>query len=189
MKLLFTSDIHASRNHLAALLSVAGKNGLNCIIIGGDIVPHDLPRENRVGLIKAQGEYLAAEFIPTIRAFKERNPDTLIFLDMANDDFIWNRQILEAREGHLFSLLHMKVQRLTDQVDIAGCMTVPVTPFMIKDWEKPDTNEHPIPGTNASLNGYSSISGKREKQRMNPSSDDTIANDLALLSEKIIRPF
>jgi Icc-related predicted phosphoesterase len=60
---------------------------------------------------------------------------------------------------------------------------------MIKDWEKPDTKEQPFPGTNITLNGYSSLSGRREKYRINPSSDDTIENDLALLSEKITRPF
>jgi Icc-related predicted phosphoesterase len=189
VKLLFTSDIHVSRNHLSTLLSVAGKNIVHCIIIGGDIVPHELPGEKRLGSVKAQGEYLSAALIPAIRDFKERNPDTLIFLDMANDDFIWNRQVLEEREGELFSLLHMRVQRLTEQVDIAGYMSVPITPFMRKDWEKPDTKEHPFPGANVILNGYSSISGKREKYQMNPSSDDTIENDLALLSEKITKPF
>ena len=189
MKLLFTSDIHVSRMHLSTLLSVAKKNAVQCIIIGGDIVPHELSHEKRIGSVKAQREYLSAEFVPAIREFKERNPDTLIFLDMANDDYILNRQILQEHEGKLLGLLHMKVQRLTEEVDIVGYMSVPITPFMIKDWEKPDTKEDPFPGANISLNGYSSISGKKEKYRMNPSSDDTIENDLALLSQRITKPF
>jgi hypothetical protein len=68
-------------------------------------------------------------------------------------------------------------------------MSVPITPFLRKDWGKADTKKHPLPGINVSLNDYSSISGKREKYRMNPSSDDTIESDLVLLSEKIIKPF
>jgi Icc-related predicted phosphoesterase len=189
MRSIFTSDIHANGKHLSELLSIAGKNEVDGIVIGGDIVPHLLPGEKRNGPVKAQEEYLRAEFIPALKNFKDRNPGTRIFLDMANDDFIWNRRVLEERDGGLFNLLHLRVQRFTEDVDIAGYMSVPVTPFLRKDWEKPDTKEQPFPGGNISLNGYSSSTGKREKHRLNPSSEDTIESDLSLLSQKITRPF
>jgi Icc-related predicted phosphoesterase len=96
MKSMFTSDIHVNRNHLVTLLSIAAMNEVNCIIIGGDIVPHGLPGEKRNGPVNGQEEYLTAEFIPGLRDFKYKNPGTLIFLDMSNDDFIWNRQILKS---------------------------------------------------------------------------------------------
>jgi hypothetical protein len=80
MKAIFTSDIHVNRNHLSDLLSLAGSNEVKCVIIGGDFVPHELPGEKRIGSVKAQGEYLATEFIPAIMDFKERNPGMLIFL-------------------------------------------------------------------------------------------------------------
>jgi hypothetical protein len=60
-----------------------GRSFVACIQLR--VVTTPIPTDSR---IKAQGEYLSAEFIPAIRDFKERNPDTLIFLDMANDDFI-----------------------------------------------------------------------------------------------------
>lgn len=189
MKSIFTSDIHASGRHLSNLLSIAETNDVNCMIIGGDIIPHRLPGEKRNGPVRAQEEYLTGEFIPALRDFKERNPSARIFLDMANDDFVWNRRVLVEHEGGLFNLLHMRVQRFTDEIDIAGYMSVPITPFLRKDWEKPDTKEHPFPGSNISLSGHSSISGKLEHYRLNPSSDDTIESDLALLSQKITRPF
>ena len=43
MKILYTSDIHASDTHLSSMLLVAEREDVDGIIIGGDIVPHNLP--------------------------------------------------------------------------------------------------------------------------------------------------
>ena len=39
MKVLFTSDIHASDSHLYSMISTAEKEAVDCVIIGGDIIP------------------------------------------------------------------------------------------------------------------------------------------------------
>ncbi len=189
MKILYTSDIHASESHLASMLSVAETADVDCIIIGGDLVPHNLPNAMRDGPVRAQAIYLENVFVPAIREFIQKHK-ARIFLDLGNDDFFCNRKILEAFEGKLLNLLHLKKARLTDDLDVIGYMGVPPTPFTRKDLEKPDTKAQPhAPGNDIILNGYTSLNGILEETILDPGSDDTIEKDLDRLSELIDRPF
>jgi len=185
MKLIYASDIHANPEHLFSMLTIAEKEKVSGIIIGGDIIPHYLPDTQKVGVLKAQEIYLRDIFIPAIKEFRKRL-DAPIYLDLANDDFIGNRHILENHDGKLLNLLHMRKHKLTDNVDIIGYMNVPPTPFTRKDWEKPDSVEIPFAkGNRIRLDGYISYSGGLEETFINVASDDTIEKDLAHLSEII----
>ena len=135
MRILYTSDIHASNRHLFSMLSVADKESVDCIIIGGDIIPHYLPGEQRFGILGAQAAYLEDTFISSLKSFKQKI-NIPLYLDMSNDDFACNRTVLEKYSEDLFCLLHMEKHPLTDSVDIVGYMNVPPTPFQRKDWEK-----------------------------------------------------
>ena len=128
MKLLYTSDIHASDSHLFSMLSVVEAENIDGLIVGGDIIPHYLPDENTKGILRAQAIYLKNVFIPALKDLKKKR-DVKMYLDLANYDFISNRTILEDHEETLFHLLHMKKCRLTDTIDIIGYMNVPPTPF------------------------------------------------------------
>jgi Icc-related predicted phosphoesterase len=114
------------------MLETAEKERVDAIIIGGDIVPHHLPDEDALGMIPSQGKYLQEVFNPAVEEFKKRR-DAAVYFDLANDDFACNRKILEDRKMVLYGLLHMKRHRLTDGIDIMGYMTVPPTPFQLKD--------------------------------------------------------
>jgi Icc-related predicted phosphoesterase len=171
------------------MLSIAEKERVDCIIIGGDIVPHTLPDIYRTGILKAQATYLKDVFIPALRNFKQKM-DVAIYLDLGNDDLRYNRRILEAHDKELFWLIHFKKYKLTDDVDIVGYMNVPPTPFGIKDWEKPDCVERPYSRGNIITDkGYISQNGVLKKTVINLESDDTIERDLDRLSEDIDRPF
>lgn len=189
MKALFTSDIHASYSHLSTMLSTAERERVQCVIIGGDIIPHYLHDTARFGMLKAQARYLENVFIPAIKDFRNRT-DITIYLDFGNDDFIYNRKILEQYNKGLFNLLHFAKYRLTDDVDIIGYMNVPPTPFKIKDWERPDSVERPYPPDNKiSDKGYISANGILEEAVLDLASDDSIEKELRKLSEIIDRPF
>lgn len=189
MKIFYTSDIHASDQHLFSMLSIAENKTVDAIIIGGDIVPHHLPEAKRVGIVEAQATYLKRVFKPAMMTFKQKR-DIPIYLDLANDDFICNREILTGQQHKGLNLLHMEKHRLADHVDIIGYMVVPPTPFQRKDWEKPDSKEAPYArGNRIILNGYTSVNGKIEKTVINLASEDTIENDLRQLSQQIERPF
>ena len=82
MKLLYTSDIHASRRHLFAMLAAAEDHAVDSIIIGGDIVPHYLPEIEARDILEAQAVYLKNIFLPALADFKYKR-DVSFFLDLA----------------------------------------------------------------------------------------------------------
>jgi len=136
-----------------------------------------------------QKEYLEHVFLPAIIRFKKKH-DIPIYLDMANDDFMGARKPLEEQNGKLLYLLHMGKYPLADSVDIIGYMAVPPTPFGRKDWEKPDSKIMPhVKGNQITLNGYVSSSGELVEMVLDLESDDTIENDLSILSKKIDKSF
>lgn len=189
MKIIYASDIHANPEHLFSMLAIAKKEKVNGIIVGGDIIPHYLPDTEKIGVFKAQEIYLRDIFIPTIKEFRKQQ-DVPIYLDLANDDFIGNRHVLENHDGKLLSLIHMRKHKLTDNVDIIGYMNVPPTPFTRKDWEKSDSVEMPFAkGNQIRLDGYISYSGGLQETLINVASDETIEKDLANLSEIVTGPF
>ena len=126
MKTLYTSDIHASPTHLSSMLSVAEKEKVDGIIIGGDIVPHHLPGASRRDPVHAQASYLEDVFIPAMKKFK-KGRDMAIYLDFGNDDFVANRHLLEGKNKGFIRLLHQSKHALTDAVDIIGlCVSLMV---------------------------------------------------------------
>jgi len=189
MRLLYTSDIHASPDHIFSMFSIAEAESVNGIIVGGDLIPHSLPGEQQKGILKAQADYLQDILVPEMKRFRNKNPIP-VYLDMANDDFIWNRSILERYNCHLFYLLHMSKHPLTEHIDIIGYMGVPPTPFTRKDWEKPDALEYPFSkGNEIQLSGVVSSSGTLKKTALDMNANDTIEKDLCRLSEIIEKPF
>ena len=189
MRILYTSDIHAGNKHLLSMTNAAVTYSVDAVIIGGDIVPHYLPQIETSDALKAQRIYLEKTFVPELYRLKQCL-SAEIFLDFSNDDFFCNRDILERQEGKLIHLLHMKKHPLTEHIDIIGYMNVPITPFQRKDWEKPDSKEMPYaPDSIISLQGYITKNHRREKIQIDPSSEDTIENDLKVLSNQIDRPF
>ena len=194
MKIFYTSDIHADTGHLEAMLSAALETGADAVIIGGDIIPHHLPRWKTLGPLGAQEEYLRRVMIPAFSAFLERRPIP-IYLDLGNDDWMSGRSLLMPHDGTLFHLLHMRRHRLAggdnnDNIDVIGYMCVPPTPFNRKDWEKPDAVDWPYPPENqVLLDGYISGSGHLEKHTLDLDAEDTIAADMERLSARVRGPF
>lgn len=174
---------------MTSMLYVAEKEGVDNLIIGGDIIPHGLSDEKEVGKIVAQSRYLEDVFIPGIKKLKKKT-GLSIYLDLGNDDLLYSRRVLESCSGDILNLLHCTKHSLSDHVDIIGYMDVPPTPFMYKDREKPDTDTVPYPHNNEiTLRGRVSKSGTLEEIIIDLSSDNTIEKDLFELSELIDRPF
>lgn len=193
MKIIYATDLHEKNSHLHSLLNIAAGKGADCIIIGGDIVPKKLFHESYGKgfdqVLWAQKKYLKEEFTSALKAFKDEHPRVSIFLDMSNDDFSANRPVLEAQDGRLFRLLHMRRHSLTEGVDIIGYMCVPPTPFGIKDWEKPDTTAFPHTSPNIRTEGIRSAGERIVSSYLDLSSADTIEKDMEALSLMVERPF
>jgi Icc-related predicted phosphoesterase len=193
MKLLYASDIHVNRRHVESLLDVAERERLGAVVIGGDIVPKDIFGAHGINkLVAAQRKYLERDFVPVLEKFRKRNASVAVFLDLANDDFFVNRDILEAAENEgVFHLLHNSIHPLTDELDIVGYMAVPITPFGIKDWEKPDKKGQ-YPPIGSTTHGW--VSTKEGgigllKHTINVREDPSIEEELARLEKRITEPF
>ncbi|WP_373498919.1 metallophosphoesterase [Desulfococcus sp.] len=191
MKILYTADIHADPGHLQAALSVAFTSGVDAIVIGGDIIPHHLPRWASLGPLGAQREYLVRVMIPALSVFREKRP-VPVYLDLGNDDWLSGRDLMTRHDGTLFHLIHMRRHRLDPSagIDLIGYMCVPPTPFGRKDWEKPDTRNRPHPPENrVRLDGYRSGGGRLEAHTLDLAAGDTIALDMDRLSAEVRGPF
>ena len=189
MRIFYTTDIHASRDHLATLERKVAAEKVDVLIIGGDIVPHDLSDLKQDNVLDAQAVYIEVVLLPAIERIKQRC-GVAVFLDLGNDDLAANRDLLFKRRGSLFELLHMQKHELAPGIDLVGYMVVPPTPFRRKDWEKPDAPGVPCPDpARVRLDGYTTAGGHIQHKTMSLDDPDTIAADLAALSAGIKRPF
>lgn len=138
-KILYTADIHVSHQHLHWFLHAAQQLAADCLIIGGDLIP---VRERKIAdSIEPQRRWVAETFLPAMKAFKEANSETKIFLDFGNDDLLAARPLLEAEDGKIFHLIHNRIVEMAPDLIIIGYMDIPPTPFMLKDWERRDCEE------------------------------------------------
>ena len=138
MKILYTSDIHTSDNLLSDVLTQSEYHAVDAVIIGGDLIPRQIPKRDLPKELKAQDLYIENILIPQVAKFKEKSA-AAIYLDLSNFDFSYPRRLLIQHQGRLYRLLHLQKHPLTQAVDIIGYMTVPPTPFKKKDWEKLDS--------------------------------------------------
>jgi len=129
-----------SPSHLDRFLNAAKKLKVGTAVLGGDIIP--IKKRDLTELVFAQTAWVKETFIPTIKQFRLINPEIAIFMDFGNDDAAVARRIAEEEAGSEFLLIHNKVVALDERTAMAGCMFVPPTPFMLKDWEKKDASDH-----------------------------------------------
>ena len=189
MRILFVADIHVNQDHLAQTLDETLSRDVDVLIIGGDIVPHNLPQAHAMGMLDAQAMYIEGTLIPGLKNLKAKR-DVKIFLDFGNDDFMANRPLLEQYHGKLLHLMHFQRHSLTREVDLVGYMMVPPTPFQRKDWERPDAQDIPYPpGSRVRLKGYLTGNGYIEETVLDLDDNKTIEKGLAKLSGQIDRPF
>ena len=185
MKILYTADIHLSSRHLHHFLFAAEKLDVDCLVIGGDLVPADIRQEG--GKIKncivPQGEWLKNIFLPEIKAFARKYPEKKICFDLGNDDLMTNRHVLEKDDGKSYNLIHYTITELLPDLALVGYMNIPLTPFMLKDWELPDRKDHLGRGSNLRKKGIKTGSGKTRNVKLTV--NRTIEGQLSQLTDEM----
>ena len=100
------------------MLRVAEAETVDGLIIGGDLVPHYLPDEYKVGVVASQAEYLRKILVPAISDFLKKHR-IAVYLDLANDDFACNRAILKQYDGcHRHTTTRISITRTTLRTNI-----------------------------------------------------------------------
>ena len=64
MKILYTSDIHTSDNLLSDVLTQSESHAVDAVIIGGDLIPRQIPKRDLPKELKAQDLYIENILIP-----------------------------------------------------------------------------------------------------------------------------
>lgn len=135
-----SADLHGNDVQFKKLVDFAQSISADSMIIGGDIAPK---RGGREHFISMQRAFLSEKLPDLLSPLENTLPDSQIFLMMGNDDCACNLDVLERCDDEHFHPIHGKRLSLTADFDIVGYSFVPVTPFMLKDWEKFDLSETP----------------------------------------------
>ncbi len=180
MKLLYTSDTHVYPAHLGRLLSAARQLRPDAVILGGDLIPDW--RGSVADSLEPHRLWVREKLLPDLQAFRSACPQTRLLLDFGNDDIAAARSPLVEADGRWFDLLHMRVVRISPGLVVAGYMVVNPTPFRLKDYEKPDTADHPgLSGPGPVIAGQRTSSGVIEPHTLSLA-DGTMEADLDALS-------
>ena len=136
-KIIFSADLHGSEVFYKRLLKKAEDNKIDAVVIGGDLCGRE--GDSIKEKIQNQKIFLKRFMIPLFKKFKGKNKNKEIYLIMGNDDYKSNMEILETAEknGTLKSM-HGRFAKLDQNLNICGYSFVNITPFRLKDWEKPD---------------------------------------------------
>ena len=144
MKLIYTADLHGNEKFYRRLLGKAEEEKAGAVIIGGDLCPRI--GETTEQKIHNQRLFFEDFLFPLFKDFKKRNEKCEIYIILGNDDFRINLASLEnAERNKLIKSIHMKSAELDKNFNIAGYSFVNPTPFRLKDWEKPDFENDPVP--------------------------------------------
>lgn len=131
---VFATDLHGEIHGYERLFETAAGKNVKAVIIGGDITPF-LTAVGDIAMY--QREFLQFYLIPRLKEFKRKSKHQ-VFLMMGNDDLRINMDVLEkAEKKGYFKLIDQKVHRIGDKF-LAGYSYVNETPFLLKDWEKPE---------------------------------------------------
>lgn len=132
---LYTADLHGNEIQYQKLVDFAIKNSVDSVIIGGDLAPKDSIN------IEKQRRFIEKDLPRFFKPLEQELPNSRLFLMMGNDDCMANLDMLKKYDPTLYSLIHNRRLKLSEDFDIVGYSYVPITPFGLKDWEKFDLSE------------------------------------------------
>lgn len=142
--LLYTADLHGNEEFYKRLLKKAEEDNIISTVIGGDLC--DSNGNTISERIANQKIFLEKFMIPLFKNFKQKNKKSEIYVIMGNDDFRSNLELLESAEKNkILKSIHNKSIKLKKNYNIAGYSFVNITPFRLKDWEKPDLENEKMP--------------------------------------------
>jgi len=136
---VFSADLHGNETQYRKLVSFVVSEKAKTLIVGGDIAPYNMDTRQ---LIRGQRYFLSKKLPNLLFPLRKKLTDCRVYLIMGNDDCACNLDVLERDDG-TFHMIHARRYELTEDFDIVGYSTVPITPFMLKDWEKFDLSEVP----------------------------------------------
>lgn len=143
MKILYSCDLHGRKEHYSDLLALAQQMEAGAVIVGGDMLPHHGPFQRTT---MEQEEFIRHYLEQALQDFLSRNSHATFYALLGNMDWQSSLMPLEklARRG-LLKLLPGKKHPVANGFELIGYAHVPPTPFLIKDHERRDLRNDPVP--------------------------------------------
>ncbi len=148
MRICYTSDLHGELGLYDELTGLLESSAAQLCILGGDMLP-DGEGPDPVG---SQLHFLHHEFMPRVRAWQAARSGRIVATILGNHDW---RPALDGlleydRRGELV-LLEPHLPRTVLGVSLLGYSLAPPSPFWVKDFERLDRAEDPIPAFGGAL--------------------------------------
>jgi uncharacterized protein len=156
----FTSDLHGQGALYEQVVALVAAHRPATLLLGGDLAPH----ESGVAGVRRQRLFLEGFFVEFARRVHEAAPGLELLVLLGNDDWKANEDVLEAHDGALWRVLHERVVE-AHGIRVAGCSWVPITPFLMKDWDRWEDGGPEWP---ARLEGLVSRGDRVEPLRLDP---------------------
>ena len=171
----FTSDLHGQGALYEQLVALVAAHKPRVVLIGGDLCPHGAGADG----VAHQRVFLQGVLVEFARRVRDCSPDSQLLLLMGNDDWAANLDCLEEHDGRFWQVIHERVVE-ADGIPIAGLSWIPITPFLLKDWERWEDGG---PESPARLEGWTSRDGAVVPHRFDPANrTPTISGALEALA-------
>ena len=143
MHILFASDLHGKMNLYEELLALARAKRVECVLIGGDLLPTRVNAAKLVagtadfnGSLQAQIAFIDTFLAPRLSAFLRENPHTRVLYIPGNHDWIPAITYLEKTIPGATNL-HLR-HVLIDGFHFLGYGCVTDSTFWVKDYVRRD---------------------------------------------------
>ena len=103
---LYTADLHGSRELYVESFALARRLGVRAVILGGDLAPHATVVEQR--------SFYQGFLIPLLREYRSEKDSAEIFYIMGNDDWSANLPVLQRAGIERFHHIHCTVRPFLD---------------------------------------------------------------------------
>ncbi|MBN2563442.1 MAG: metallophosphoesterase [Phycisphaerae bacterium] len=138
MKLLYCSDLHGDEDQYARLVSLAGQQCPDVVVLGGDMLPDDSAlKPQRMG--HGQPEFVRRQFKASIAALRDACDCKAVLVVFGNHD--WESSVVameELADGGLVTILNLEDPVRIDGLSFVGYSYTPPTPWYVKDFERLD---------------------------------------------------
>jgi Icc-related predicted phosphoesterase len=131
LRVVFSSDLHASFKHYRALLDTALDERADLVVLGGDLLPDDL---SGTGLADTQRGWVEEALRPLVESYRERGGGRVLANPGNHDTRVGFEELIAT--GHVEPLHGRTVD--VDGWTFVGYGTTPPTPFIVKDFERLD---------------------------------------------------
>lgn len=137
-RLLFATDLHGALGSFSALCELARAPECVALVLGGDLFARPDLRTRRPSA--PQERFVRDALRPLLSELRAAKPELFVGGVLGNDDVLGTQDALEdLRQAGLWTPLHLERHRLPgDELWIAGYSCVPLTPFRLSDWDRPD---------------------------------------------------